>query len=52
MRLTDATDRYVMTVRAYTAELEREKIAGRTREHLESKVRKGFVTGGYATPTQ
>jgi len=44
--LDSATDKIMMALRGFAAELEREKIAGRTREHLETKARKGFVTGG------
>jgi len=44
--LESATDKFMMAVRGFAAELEREKIAGRTREHLETKARKGYVTGG------
>jgi site-specific DNA recombinase len=44
--LDGATDKIMMALRGFAAELEREKIAGRTREHLETKARKGFVTGG------
>ncbi len=33
-------------LRGFAAELEREKIAGRTREHLETKARRGLNTGG------
>lgn len=40
------TDKIMMQLRAYAAELEREKIAGRTREHLETKARRGLNTGG------
>jgi site-specific DNA recombinase len=44
--LDGATDKIMMALRGFAAELEREKIAGRTREHLETKARKGYVTGG------
>jgi hypothetical protein len=44
--LDGATDKIMMALRGFAAELEREKIAGRTREHLETKARRGLVTGG------
>lgn len=46
VRADDATARLVLTVRNFSAELEREKIASRTREHLERKARRGLVAGG------
>src|SRR5215216_1162091 len=44
--LDGATDKIMMALRGFAAELEREKIAGRTREHLETKARRGLNTGG------
>jgi site-specific DNA recombinase len=44
--LEGATDKIMMALRGYAAELEREKIAGRTREHLMTKARRGLNTGG------
>jgi site-specific DNA recombinase len=44
--LDGATDKIMMALRGYAAELEREKIAGRTREHLMTKARRGLNTGG------
>ena len=41
-----ATDKIMMALRGFAAELEREKIAGRTREHLMTKARRGLNTGG------
>jgi site-specific DNA recombinase len=46
VRLDGATDKMLIAVRGFASELEREKIAGRTREHLETKARKGFNVGG------
>jgi DNA invertase Pin-like site-specific DNA recombinase len=40
------TERLLVIVKAYADELEREKIAGRTREHLEIKARAGYNVGG------
>lgn len=44
--LTGAVDKILIAVRSFASELEREKIAGRTREHLQSKARRGLNTGG------
>jgi site-specific DNA recombinase len=44
--LTDATAKFMVSVRNFAAELEREKIASRTREHLMTKARKGYNAGG------
>jgi len=44
--LDGATDKIMMALRGFAAELEREKIAGRTREHLMTKARRGLNTGG------
>ena len=46
VQLNGATDKILIAVRSFAAELEREKIAGRTREHLETKARRGAVVGG------
>ncbi len=46
IKLDGATDKIMMALRGFAAELEREKIAGRTREHLETKARRGLNTGG------
>ena len=46
IKLEGATDKVMMALRGFASEFEREKIAGRTREHLETKARKGYVTGG------
>jgi DNA invertase Pin-like site-specific DNA recombinase len=46
VRLQGATDKLVQAVRSCSAELEREKIAGRTREHSEHKARRGLNVGG------
>ncbi len=42
----DPTSKLVMAVRAYASELERVKIASRTREHLQVKARQGYNVGG------
>lgn len=42
----DATSRFMLAVKAFASELEREKLAGRTREHLRTKAERGLVTGG------
>ncbi len=44
--LTDATAKFMVSVRNFAAELEREKIAGRVREHLMTKARRGYNAGG------
>ncbi len=44
--LNDATARFLVSVRNFASELEREKIASRTREHLQTKARRGYVAGG------
>src|SRR5580692_3871645 len=44
--LNDATAKFMVSVRNFAAELEREKIASRTREHLMTKARRGFNAGG------
>lgn len=46
VQLNGATDKILIAVRSFAAELEREKIAGRTREHLETKARRGLNVGG------
>lgn len=40
------TDKLMISVRNYAAELEREKIAQRTHEHLLTKARRGLCAGG------
>ena len=44
--LNDATAKFMVSVRNFAAELEREKIASRTREHLMTKARRGYNAGG------
>jgi site-specific DNA recombinase len=44
--LDNATARFLVSVRNFASELEREKIASRTREHLQTKARRGYVAGG------
>lgn len=46
VRLDDATARFIVAAKNFSSELEREKIASRTREHLERQARRGFVAGG------
>jgi len=46
IRLKGAVDKMLISVRAFAAELEREKISERTREHLVTKARAGFICGG------
>jgi len=46
VRLTDASSRFFEMARNYASELEREKIAERTRENLEQKAKRGLVAGG------
>lgn len=46
VRADDLTSRLIIAVRGFAAELEREKIAGRTREHLKHKAAKGLNVGG------
>ena len=46
VRLDDAMAKFMVGVRNFAAELEREKIASRTREHLKVKARNGFIAGG------
>lgn len=46
VRADDSTGRLVIAVRNFSAELEREKVASRTRENLERKARSGLVAGG------
>ncbi len=41
-----ALSKFVMSVRAFAAELEREKTAQRTHEHLQLKARRGLNVGG------
>jgi site-specific DNA recombinase len=44
--LNDATAKFMVSVRNFAAELEREKIASRVREHLMTKARRGYNAGG------
>jgi site-specific DNA recombinase len=44
--LNDATAKFMVSVRNFAAELEREKLAGRVREHLMTKARRGYNAGG------
>ena len=46
VKLDDAVDKFLVAARNFASELEREKIAQRTREHLATKARRGFNTGG------
>jgi DNA invertase Pin-like site-specific DNA recombinase len=46
VRADDLTSRLIIAVRGFAAELEREKIAGRTREHLKHKAARGLNVGG------
>ncbi len=46
VRFDDSTSRLITTLRNYAAEIEREKIASRTHEHLVGKARKGKCAGG------
>jgi DNA invertase Pin-like site-specific DNA recombinase len=44
--LNDATAKFMVSARNFAAELEREKISQRTREHLLTKARRGLNAGG------
>ena len=46
--LDGAVDKFMVAARNFAAELEREKISQRTREHLMVKARKGLNAGGKA----
>lgn len=46
VKLDDAIDKFLVAARNFASELEREKIAQRTREHLLVKARLGLNTGG------
>src|SRR5438552_6660567 len=46
VQLNDAISKFMVTARNFAAELEREKIAQRTHEHLLVKARKGLNVGG------
>ncbi len=46
VQLSGATDKMLVAVRSFAAELEREKISERTREHLLIKARRGLNVGG------
>ncbi len=46
VKLDGATDKFMVAARNFAAELEREKISQRTREHLMVKARKGLNAGG------
>ncbi|MBI4821691.1 MAG: recombinase family protein [Deltaproteobacteria bacterium] len=44
--LETATDKVMVAIRNFAAELEREKVSQRTRENHKYKAKKGYVTGG------
>ncbi len=44
--LDGAVDKFMIAARSFAAELEREKTAQRTHEHLLTKARRGLVVGG------
>ena len=44
--LDTAIDKFLVAARSFASELEREKIAGRTLEHLQTKARRGLNVGG------
>jgi len=46
VELDTAIAKVMVTLRNFASELEREKISQRTHEHLLTKARKGYVTGG------
>ncbi len=46
VQLNNATAKFMMAVKNFASELEREKTSQRTFEHLEAKARKGLVVGG------
>ncbi|HEX9297162.1 MAG TPA: recombinase family protein [Polyangiaceae bacterium] len=46
LRFNDATSKIMLTLRNFHSELERERIASRTRENLERKARAGMNAGG------
>jgi DNA invertase Pin-like site-specific DNA recombinase len=46
VRFDDATSQLVVTIRNFAAQMEREKTASRTYEHLQAKARKGHNAGG------
>jgi site-specific DNA recombinase len=46
VRFNRPEDKLLVSVRNFAAELEREKIASRTREHLAWRAKKGFNVGG------
>jgi site-specific DNA recombinase len=46
VRLDDATGKFMEQVRAYGAEMERERARQRTKDALARKARHGYVTGG------
>jgi site-specific DNA recombinase len=46
VRLDDATAKFMIAAKNFAAELEREKIASRTAEHLLNKAKKGLNVGG------
>jgi site-specific DNA recombinase len=48
VRLDDATQQLIQMIKNYGAQVEREKIASRTRENLERRARAGLVAGGVA----
>lgn len=46
VRCEGAVDKFMIAARGFAAELEREKTAQRTHEHLLTKARRGLVVGG------
>ncbi len=46
VRCEGAVDKFMIAARSFAAELEREKTAQRTHEHLLTKARRGLVVGG------
>lgn len=46
VRCGGAVDKFMIAARSFAAELEREKTAQRTHEHLLTKARRGLVVGG------
>jgi site-specific DNA recombinase len=44
--LDDANSRFMVAARNFASELEREKLRGRVREHLQTKARRGLNVGG------
>lgn len=46
VQLETAVDKFMIAARSFASELEREKIASRTREHLQNRARRGYNVGG------